>query len=81
MDNLEPIIGAIGELISEGTLPKNIKNRVENIIDTLREDTEISIRVNKVLSEFADIADDNNLEPYTRALVWNIMSLLEKVVA
>lgn len=81
MDELKNIIEAITDLIDEGTLPKNIKIRVEDIMSTLREDSEQSIRINKALSEFADIADDNNLEPYTRTKVWNIISLLEKLDA
>ncbi|MBU0461926.1 MAG: UPF0147 family protein, partial [Nanoarchaeota archaeon] len=38
---------------------------------------ELSIRINKALSELDEISDDTNLQAYTRTQIWNIASMLE----
>ncbi len=68
------------ERVSEDTtVPKNVKLKIQSVTNTLKEKTDISIRVNKALNELDEIADDTNLEPYARTQIWNIVSLLEKV--
>jgi len=39
------------------------------------------IRINKALHELEEIADDINLQPFTRTQLWNIVSILEKIIA
>jgi len=75
---VEEIISALTELLEDTTVPKNIKTRVENAINALKED-DVSIGVDKALQELDEAADDVNIQPYTRTQIWGIVSMLEKI--
>jgi uncharacterized protein (UPF0147 family) len=72
-------IEKLEELENDVNIPKNIKIKIKGIIDVLKEEIEVSIKVNKALNELDEISNDANLEPYTRTQIWNIVSILEKV--
>ncbi len=76
MDN---IIKNLSEIQEDTSVPKNVRIKVEAIANTLKEDTELSIRINKALNELDGLASDANLQPYTRTQIWNVMSVLEKL--
>ena len=67
------------ELEHDNTVPKNIKTKMGEIIAVLKDETEVSIRVNKALHELDEISDDSNLQAFTRTQIWNIASMLETV--
>lgn len=72
------IIDALQEIANETSLPRNIKERLLNIITTLKNSNEeFSLRKDKVLSELDEVVEDTNLQPYTRTQIWNIVSALE----
>ncbi len=72
-------VSALEELKNDSTVPKNIKSKIEMIIASLNEKKEIPIRINKALDELDEISDNNNIQPYTRTQIWNIVSLLESI--
>lgn len=72
-------IEKLQELENDINIPKNIKIKIKRIIDILKEDTELSIKINKALNELDEISNDPNLEPYTRTQIWNIVSILEEI--
>ncbi len=72
-------IEQLQELEEDTNIPKNIKTKIKSITNILKEDTELSIKVNKALSELDEISSDPNLESYTRTQIWNIVSILEKI--
>ena len=73
------VIAAISELQEDATVPKNVKEKVLTIIETLKsEKLEISLRVDKARQILDEVAEDSNLQSYTRTQVWNIVSMLEK---
>ena len=76
---IQNIIEALEDLSQDNTVPRNIKAQVQNIIKYLREPVDISMRVNKALSELDIISDDTNIQPYTRTQIWNIASMLEMI--
>jgi uncharacterized protein (UPF0147 family) len=77
---INEIIERLKELIGDTSVPKNIKENIERVIKTLNDKSELSIRVSKVLSELDEISDDMNMQPYTRTQIWNIVSMLEKMI-
>lgn len=77
---LDDIIAVLKELCEDNTVPRNIKAKFEEIASALNEKEEISIKVNKALHNLDEIGDDTNLQPYIRTQIWNIVSMLEKVV-
>ena len=77
--DVDIIIKSLNEIQEDATVPRNVRLRIEAIVDTLRNNTELSIKVNKGLNELDEIASDVNLQAYTRTQIWNVMSLLEKL--
>ena len=79
--SVKDIVASISGLKEDTTVPKNVKEKVQEIIETLsNEKSDISMRIDKALQILDDIAEDSNLQSYTRTQVWNLVSMLEKVV-
>ena len=75
---IEGVGEALAELKDDTTVPKNVRLKIEKIMGLLNGETETQIKVSKALNELEEIADDVNLQSYTRTQVWNVMSALEK---
>ena len=75
----EDIGTTLDELKDDVTVPKNVRLRIEKVIQVLNDKTENDIKVSKALNELEEIADDVNLQSYTRTQVWNVISALEKI--
>ena len=73
------VVATLCELKEDITVPKNVRLKVEKVMKLLNEETEIDIKVSKALNELEEIADDVNLQSYTRAQVWSVISTLEKI--
>ena len=73
------VVNSLNEIKEDATVPRNVRTKIEYIVNTLKEDAELSIKVNKALSELDKIANDVNLQAYTRTQIWNVMSMLEKL--
>jgi len=73
------VVATLCELKEDITVPKNVRLKVEKVMGLLNEETEIDIKVSKALNELEEIADDVNLQSYTRAQVWSVISTLEKI--
>ena len=73
------VVATLSELKDDITVPKNVRLKVEKVTKLLNEETEIDIKVSKALNELEEIADDVNLQSYTRSQVWNVISALEKI--
>ena len=78
-EKISEIINSMKELMDDGVVSKNVKSKIESAMAALSEKEEVSIRVNKALDELEDIADDTNMEPYTRSQIWNLVSALEMI--
>ncbi len=78
--SIDAIITSISELQEDNTVPKNVKEKVREIIGTLKDEKmEVSMKVDKALQLLDEVSEDSNLQPYTRTQVWNLVSMLEKV--
>ena len=78
-EKVKEIIEILTELEDDMTVPRNVKDKIKTVGNMLKGDGDLKIKVNKVLHELDDIADDPNLQPYTRTQIWNVVSMLEKV--
>jgi len=76
-EKIKGVIAALESLKEDASVPRNVKVRIDNTISVLSEDAETSLKVNKALCEVEQIADDTNLQPYTRTQIWNVVSMLE----
>ena len=78
-EQVDEIISSLGELSDDNTIPKNVKLKIAEVIKILKDQSDISLKVNKALGILDEISDDSNLQPYTRTQIWNIVSLLEAI--
>jgi uncharacterized protein (UPF0147 family) len=76
---LKEVIELLNDLKKDVFIPKNVKDRIESTINILKDEDEVAIKVNKALHELEEVADDANLQPFTRTQIWNIVSVLEKL--
>jgi uncharacterized protein (UPF0147 family) len=79
MDAIQQVIFALKELEQDVSTPRNVKVKIASTLKVLSGNSETSIKVSKALHELEDIADDINMQPYTRTQIFNIVSLLEVV--
>ena len=79
MSEVDIVVNSLSEIQEDATVPRNVRMQIQNIIATLKTETELSIKVNKALNELDGISNDVNLQSYSRAQIWNIMSVLEKL--
>ena len=79
MNQFIEIIEILKTLQDDAAVPKNIRLRVQGTVTILESGEESSIKINKALNELDQIANDVNLQSYTRTQIWNIMSVLEKL--
>lgn len=78
-NEIQSIIESLTEIGEDTTVPRNVRQKIEETITILNKEDELSIKVSKALHFLEEISDDVNLQPYTRTQVWNIISILEKV--
>ncbi len=78
-ETTQPAIEALEELRTDNTVPKNIKQKIAGIIESLKDGKELSMKINRALNELDEISDNNNIQPYTRTQIWNVVSLLESL--
>jgi len=76
---MEQIIEALQELQEDGSVPRNVKNKIQMTIKVLQEDGENKIKISRALSELEEVTEDANVEAYTRMQLLNVVSLLESV--
>ncbi len=74
---LVDVVDVLKELTEDATLPRNVKQEIEGIIEILKEDIDLSLKINKALHKLEDVVDDKNLQPYSRTQMFNIIGLLE----
>ena len=80
-EQLTEAIEYMSELESDGNVPRNIKSKLGDIIKSLKnaKDTELSLMINKLLSDLDEISSDANLDQFTRQQIWSITSMLEGI--
>ncbi|MFH1316602.1 MAG: UPF0147 family protein [Candidatus Woesearchaeota archaeon] len=76
---IKDIIVCLCELNDDNSVPRNVKMKVAGAIKMLEDTGEVSIRVNKALHQLDEIAEDSNMEPFTRTQIWNVVSQLERI--
>ena len=79
MVEINDVIDVLVEICEDSTNPKNLKDKMDHIINILKEKIDNSIKVNRALDELDEIVNDNNMQQFTRTQIWNVVSMLEKI--
>lgn len=75
--NFSHIIEALNDLKNDQGIPKNLKNKIIDMLEDLKATEDNSMLVNKILSDLEDISSDINLQPFVRTQLYNISGMLE----
>jgi len=79
MNEFEEVICALTELEQDSLVPKNIKTKINGMLEFIKESSDTSMKINKLLDELEEISCDVNLQPFIRTQFWNISSMLESI--
>ena len=78
----EKIIPLLQQITEDRRVPRNIKKRISECIDELKNESHsVALRVNTVTSILDEVSNDPNMPMYTRTQIWNIVSALEAIGA
>jgi len=76
-DQMQEIITILQNIKEDLSIPKNIKERLNQTIQTLcLNNCDDSMKIDKALEELDNISDDPNIPTYTRIEVLNVISVL-----
>lgn len=73
------VIEFMKEITDDNTLPKNVKQKIGDIIEILNENDEISMKISKAMYQLEDLVEDKNLQAYSRTQLFNVISQLESI--
>ena len=77
-DKIEEIVEVLAQIEKDFAVPKNIRARIKNAIDVLKEkEATIAVKIDRSLQELESLDEDPNIPAYTRTQIWNVVSLLE----
>lgn len=79
MDELKGIIDFLKELDEDSTVPRNVRVRIELILNILEGEGETNMKINRAIDELDEVCNDGNLQVYTRTQLWNVVSMLENI--
>lgn len=79
-EKTKEVVEVLLQIEQDLTIPKNVREKVRNTIIALQsKEKDVAIKINESLQELDDVANYPNLPPYTRAQIWQIVSLLESI--
>lgn len=80
-EQIAEIVEYVAELEQDSNVPRNIKSKLGEIAKLLKNsaDEELSLTINKLLSDLDEISGDANLDQFTRQQIWSISSMLEGI--
>jgi len=78
-EQCEEIIRALKNLKEDEGVPKNVRSKIDFIINELKDGTELSMKISKSLHNLDEISEDLNLPSFIRTQIWNVSSMLEKL--
>jgi len=75
--DMETISKILDEISEDRTVPRNIRNMVQEAKNNLNGKQELAVRINSAISILDEVSNDSNIPTYTRTQIWNIVSMLE----
>jgi uncharacterized protein (UPF0147 family) len=75
----EQVNEAIQALLEEGSTSKNLSESLQKIMSTLQSCDDICLSKNKCMCEMEQLVDNENLDPYLRTQLLDIVALMEQL--
>lgn len=81
VEQITAIIESLSQIQVDNSVPKNVRQKVENAILALKDETKpVKVKIDKSLQELENLDEDPNIPVYTRTQIWNVVSLLEGII-
>ena len=78
MEKMQQIIEMLDELITDTSIPKNIRKALSDAKQRLDDpNAETNVKVSAAIYSIESITDDINMPPHARTQIWAIISDLE----
>ena len=78
-EELSDIIEMVDGIISDNSVPKNIRKTLSDAKIRLEGEEELTVRVSAAIYLIESISEDINMPPHARMQIWAIMSALESI--
>ncbi|MBI2005263.1 MAG: UPF0147 family protein [Candidatus Aenigmarchaeota archaeon] len=79
MQEFEPVMRILDEIINDRTVPKNIRAAAEESKTTLNNNGDtLELRISTAIHILDEITNDPNMPLYARTKIWNVVSALEQ---
>ena len=79
MEQLDPSMRILDEIISDRTVPKNIRAAAEESKTTLNNVTDTwELKISTAIHILDEITNDPNMPLYARTKIWSVVSFLEQ---
>ena len=79
MTEIKDVVAYVEDLQADETIPKNLRQKLNEFVDVLKSGEELSIKIDKILFDLEDICNDINIPSFVRTQLWSISSMLEAV--
>ncbi len=79
MTDVKEVIELMGSLLSDSTVPRNVKNAVQQARDKLESDAEWNVKIGGAIYSLEEVGSDINLPAHARSVIWSILSELESL--
>ena len=81
MTTTDEVIDTIREVLDDPALQKNIKHKLEKVVEELSsaDKSNVRLKVDKCINEMEEISNDSNIQSFVRTQVWGIVSMLESI--
>ena len=81
MVEVKDVVEMVDEIMEETGLPKNIRNKLEEIASELKacEKENLKLKADKCIHDLDDVSSDVNLQPFVRTQLWSVVSMLESL--
>lgn len=80
LKKVEDALKILREISNDVRVPKNIKEAVNKAIESLEDKKrDVYVRVDAAIHFLDEVADDINMDMYTRTQIWNVISILGSI--
>ncbi|RME30747.1 hypothetical protein D6789_04715 [Candidatus Woesearchaeota archaeon] len=79
MATLNEVSEAMRMLINEQDIPRNVRDKMQQMIAEIKAGGDQRILADKLLMQLEDLQSDINLPSYVRTHIWSLSSMLENL--
>jgi len=79
MTDVMQIVGLLKEISEDVATTKSLKLKINNVVDILSADGDLSIKLNKASQEIDELASSPNMDSFTRTQLLGVVGALETV--